>query len=119
MAKEPAADADKAEAARGVLYWLALALVLIGLLNATPGIPGLDDWAKSASGNPWFVIRKFPFEYYYPLFFALMMLTVALKHSMWRDWSGRGQAPAGLRPVHGPCTGGDGSRHLLQLHERD
>jgi len=31
-----------------------------------------------------FVIRKYPYEYFYPLAFALMMIIVALKHSLWR-----------------------------------
>jgi len=70
-----------------IVYWLALALVIIGLVNALPGIPGLDEWAADLAGNQWFVIRKFPFEYYYPFFFSLMMITVALQHSMWRDWA--------------------------------
>ena len=96
MANGPAADADRGEAARGLLYWLALALVLVGLLNAMPGIPGLDDLAAAATGNPRFTIRKFPFEYYYPLFFALMMLTVALRHSMRRDWRDRGRLRRGF-----------------------
>lgn len=72
-----------------VAYWLALGLVLAGLVNSMPGIPGLDDWIKHVTGNPWFTIRRLPFEYYHPIFFAAMMLTVALRHSMWRDWRGR------------------------------
>ena len=70
-----------------IVYFLAITLVLIGLLNAMPGIPGIDDLARDIAGDPRFVIRKFRFEYYYPFFFALMMLTVALHHSMWRSWA--------------------------------
>jgi hypothetical protein len=73
-----------------LLYWLAVALVVIGLINAMPGIPGLDDWVKDVTGNADFIIRKFPFEYYYPFAFALMMVIVALKHSVWREWQDRG-----------------------------
>lgn len=76
-----------------VVYFLSISLVLIGLVNAMPGIPGLDDWVRDVTGDPRFIIRKFPFEYYYPFFFALMMLTVALHHSMWRSWAGK----SGLR----------------------
>jgi TRAP-type uncharacterized transport system fused permease subunit len=72
--------------AKTVVYWLAAAFVLVGMVNAMPGIPGLDQWAKELTGNPHFVIRKYPFEYYYPLAFAVMMLIVVLKHSMWRSW---------------------------------
>ena len=79
-----------------MLYWLSAVLVVVGLVNAMPGFPGLDSWVKEAVGNPAFVIRKFPFEIYYPVFFALMMFTVALKHSMWRDWAGRGAARRGF-----------------------
>lgn len=72
--------------AQGVVYWLALTLVIVGLLNAMPAIPGVDDFFKQVTGNPWFAIRRFPFEYYYPLFFVGMMLVVSLHHSMWRSW---------------------------------
>ncbi len=74
---------------RRIVYFLSATLVLIGLVNTIPGIPGLDDWAREITGDPRFVIRKFRFEYYYPFFFAVMMLTVALHHSMWRSWAGR------------------------------
>ncbi len=96
MTNGDAAAAGRQDRAARLVYWLALALVLIGLINAMPGIPGLDDWVREASGSPGFTIRKFPFEYYYPLFFALMMLTVALHHSMWRSWKGRNAARRGF-----------------------
>ena len=79
-----------------VVYFLSIALVLIGLLNAMPGIPGLDDWVRDVTGYRDFIIRKFPFEYYYPFFFALMMLTVALHHSMWRSWTGKSRLRRGF-----------------------
>lgn len=72
-----------------VLYWLSVAMVLIGLFNSTPGIPGYDNLVASALGIEGAQLRKFPFEWFYPAFFALMMLIVALKHSMWRDWQDR------------------------------
>jgi len=70
-----------------LLYVLSLAMVLIGLVNSTPGIPGYDDLAASLWGQDGVKFRKFPSEWFYPLFFALMMLVVVLKHSMWRDWA--------------------------------
>jgi TRAP transporter 4TM/12TM fusion protein len=73
------------------LYWLSAFLVVLGMINAMPGIPGLDAWAAEVSGNAQFIIRKFPFEYYYPFAFALMMLIVVLKHSMWRSWANKSQ----------------------------
>ena len=68
-------------------YWLTVAMVIIGLINMTPGIPGYDDLAESLTGAKGATFRKFPFEWFYPSFFALMMLIVALKHSMWRSWA--------------------------------
>jgi len=70
-------------------YWLAVIFVIIGMINAMPGVPGLDQLAKDLAGNQNFIIRKFPFEYYYPFAFALMMLIVALHHSIWRTWKNK------------------------------
>ena len=72
-----------------IVYWLTVAMVIIGLINMTPGIPGYDDLAESVFGFKGATFRKFPFEWFYPGFFALMMLIVALKHSMWRSWVDR------------------------------
>ena len=68
-----------------IVYWLTVAMVIIGLINMTPGIPGYDDLAESLLGIKGATFRKFPFEWFYPGFFALMMLIVALKHSIWRS----------------------------------
>lgn len=68
------------------LYVLTIAMVVIGLINSTPGIPGYDNWAAGIIGIEGATFRKFSFEWFYPTFFSLMMLIVALKHSMWRDW---------------------------------
>ena len=87
---EPHAPAEPASLVIRLVYWMAVFLVILGMINAMPGIPGLDQMAADVSGNPEFIIRKFPFEYYYPFVFALMMLIVALHHSMWRDWKDRG-----------------------------
>ena len=72
-----------------LVYWLALLLVIVGLLNAMPGIPGIDDAFAGFLGFKNFVIRKYPYEYFYPLAFALMMIIVALKHSLWRGMAER------------------------------
>jgi len=69
-----------------LLYVLSVAMVLVGLFNSTPGIPGYDGLVESLSGQDGAKLRKFPFEWFYPVFFALMMLIVVLKHSMWHDW---------------------------------
>jgi TRAP transporter 4TM/12TM fusion protein len=75
-----------------LVYVLALFLIIIGMINSIPGIPGLDAAAQSVTGIDWLVVRKFPYEYFYPLIFAWMMLIVALKHSMWRAWADRSAA---------------------------
>ena len=72
-----------------LLFVLSLALVIIGLVNSTPGIPGYDDLAASLWGQNGTQFRKFPTEWFYPFFFALMMYVVVLRHSMWRDWKDR------------------------------
>ena len=70
-----------------VVYWLAVALVMIGLLNVTPAIPGWDDLWRSVTGVPYFKVRRFPTELLYPILFVWMMVIVTLTHSIWRSWS--------------------------------
>jgi len=79
-------EKPKKSMAQFLVFWLSIAFVIVGLINTMPGIPGLDAWAVRITGNDKFVIRKFPFEYYYTAAFAVMMLIVALHHSMWRAW---------------------------------
>ena len=71
------------------LYWLAVGLVMIGLMNSIPGIPGFDQAVRDISGHDWFKLRKFTREWFFPMVLALMMLIVALKHSMYRSWRDR------------------------------
>lgn len=70
-----------------LVYWLGLLLVLVGLLNVTPAIPGWDALWRSMTGVEFFKIRRFPTEWLYPIIFLWMMLIVAIKHSMWRSWA--------------------------------
>ena len=76
------------EEQRGVLFWLSFFIVIIGLMNATPGIPGLDSGIRDLTGLDWLKLRRFPTEWFYPFAFALMMLCVVLKHSAFKAWSG-------------------------------
>lgn len=69
------------------VYILALLLVLLGLVNVTPAIPGWDDLWKTLTGNEFFKVRRFATEWLFPITFFSMMLIVALKHSMWRSWT--------------------------------
>ena len=74
------------------LVSVSLTIVILGLANTMPGIPGLDHGIRELVGLDWLSIRKFPIEWFYPIAFSLMMLCVALKHSIWRGW--RGKSPA-------------------------
>ena len=41
---------------RGVLFWLSLFIVIAGLMNAIPGIPGLDTSLRDLTGLEWLKI---------------------------------------------------------------
>ena len=71
---------------RGALFWLSLTIVILGLMNAIPGVPGLDNGIRNLTGLDWIKVRRFPTEWFYPLAFFMMMLCVVLKHSAWKDW---------------------------------
>lgn len=80
-------DNKAAGPAKVVLYGLGLILVALGMLNAMPGIPGLDAGLRDLTGLRWLAIRQFPSEWFFPIAFMLMMTIVVLRHSMWRDWA--------------------------------
>ena len=80
-------DSQASDLGTKLLYILTIIMVVVGLLNATPGFPGYDNFISDLVGVDEFTLRKFPYEWFYPLFFALMMTVVALKHSMWRSWA--------------------------------
>lgn len=86
MSDAPDQASQQSDFGLKLLYVLTVSMVVIGMFNATPGIPGYDEVFASIVGVEGAQLRKFPFEWFYPAFFALMMLIVALKHSMWRDW---------------------------------
>ncbi|WP_323034770.1 TRAP transporter fused permease subunit [Pararhodobacter sp.] len=65
-------------------YVLGLILVVIGMLNTLPAIPGLQGLVDSITGVEGLTFRRFPYEYLFPLSFVIMMATVALNHSLWR-----------------------------------
>ena len=88
MSEESATDTKPQDWGEKLVYWLALGLVLVGLVNAMPGIPGVDDLFSGFLGYKNFTIRKFPYEFFYPIAFLVMMTIVALKHSVWRDMAG-------------------------------
>ncbi|WP_293451330.1 TRAP transporter fused permease subunit [Planktotalea sp.] len=77
------------------VYILALVFVFIGIINSTPVIPGWDAMWQTITGIENLKTRAFPTEYFYPLSFFIMMMVVALKHSMWRAWQGTSRAGFG------------------------
>ena len=80
---------NKPNIAQSITYILALILVIVGLLNVTPAIPGWDSMWKDITGNDFFRVRRFPTEWLFPLTFFWMMIIVVFKHSIWRSWHDR------------------------------
>ena len=74
------------------LYVVALIFVAIGLVNSMPSVPGWEDMWRSVTGIEKLKVRAFATEWFYPIVFFIMMLIVALKHSMWRAWRGTTRA---------------------------
>jgi TRAP transporter 4TM/12TM fusion protein len=68
-----------------IALFLAFALVLVGMVNTLPEIPGLQSWARDITGIRFFRISGFPPEYFYPPIFVLMMVIVALDASLYRE----------------------------------
>nr|WP_299351450.1 TRAP transporter fused permease subunit [uncultured Shimia sp.] len=64
----------------------------MGVINSTPVIPGWSEMWQGLTGNENFKVRSFSTEWFYPIVFFVMMLVVALKHSMWRAWQGTSRA---------------------------
>jgi TRAP transporter 4TM/12TM fusion protein len=71
------------------VYILALVFVVMGVVNSTPLIPGWDNMWRNITGFEGLKTRSFATEWFYPITFFIMMLIVALKHSMWRDSQGK------------------------------
>ena len=80
MSEESATDTKPQDWGEKLVYWLALGLVLVGLVNAMPGIPGVDDLFSGFLGYKNFTIRKFPYEFFYPIAFLVMMTILSLIH---------------------------------------
>ena len=80
---------------QNVLYVMALFFVGIGLVNSMPSIPGWEDMWRSITGIEKLKVRAFSTEWFYPIVFFIMMLIVALKHSMWRVWANTRKAGFG------------------------
>ena len=74
------------------VYFFALIFVTVGAINSTPLIPGWDEFWRSITGINNLKVRSFSTEWFYPIVFTMMMLIVAIKHSMWREWRGSQKA---------------------------
>ena len=72
---------------RRAIYTLALIFVFVGIVNSMPTIPGWDGMWRDIFGNDKLSVRRFPTEWFYPFVFALMMIIVAMKHSIGRSWA--------------------------------
>ncbi|HAD27096.1 MAG TPA: C4-dicarboxylate ABC transporter [Rhodobacteraceae bacterium] len=72
-----------------LVYILALIFVVMGIVNSTPVIPGWDQMWQNITGIEKLKTRAFATEWFYPLIFFIMMLLVALNHSIWRAWRER------------------------------
>ena len=72
-----------------MVYILALVFVVMGIVNSTPVIPGWDQMWHNIIGIEKLKTRAFATEWFYPLIFFIMMLLVALNHSIWRAWRER------------------------------
>lgn len=70
------------------VYVVALIFVAMGIINSMPVIPGWDQMWQNLTGFEDLKTRKFSTEWFYPIVFFVMMLIVALKNSMWREWRG-------------------------------
>ena len=60
-------------------------LVVLGMVNNIPSIPGLEDTIANIFNAESVLIRKFPYEWLHPIAFIIMMLVTVLKHSFFRD----------------------------------
>ena len=69
---------------------LAFVLVVLGMANNLPSIPGLLELIQAIPGLEGIPrLSKYSSEYFFPLMFVLMMATALLLTSFGRDWTGR------------------------------
>ena len=68
-----------------IAYVLAFLLVIVGMVNTMPEIPGLQNWAREITGQQFFRVSGFQPEFFYPPVFFVMMLIVALNSSVYRS----------------------------------
>ena len=96
MSEMPEAASEKTGIAKKIAYGMALAMVIVGIVNSMPSIPGLDELIRDILNSEKLSVRRFPPEWFYPLVFAWMMIIVSLQHSMWRSWQGASSLKRGF-----------------------
>ncbi len=85
-----ATEASQSELSRRWMLGLGFVLVIVGMTNTVPAIPGLEETIRDLVGNRNLIIRKFPYEYLFPMAFVIMMTIVVLKYSFYREYKYRG-----------------------------
>jgi TRAP transporter 4TM/12TM fusion protein len=74
-------------------FWLAFILVLLGMANNLPNIPGLLEAIRMIPGlSDLPRLSKYSSEYFFPLMFALMTVIALLNTSFAKDWKGQSVA---------------------------
>ena len=75
---------------------LAFVLVVFGMANNLPSIPGLLELVRAIPGLEGIPrLSKYSSEHFFPLMFALMMVIALLVVSFGREWAGRSRARRG------------------------
>ena len=76
---------------------LAFVLVMLGMANNLPNVPGLLELVRLIPGLDGIPrLSKYSSEYFFPLMFALMMSVALLLTSFGRDWAARSPVRLGL-----------------------
>lgn len=70
-------------------FVMAVVLVLAGMINSTPSIPGWDQLWRAVFAAPDLNVRRFQYEVFYPLVFSWMMVIVVLTCSIRKAWRNR------------------------------
>ena len=95
MAEEPTSGKPAAHTSfmRNLAMVFAFILVVVGMVNNLPTIPGLLETVKSILGLGNIPrISKFSSEFFFPIVFALMMVVVLMTTSFGKAW--RKETPA-------------------------
>ncbi len=86
----PNHDPDQRDWAQRLALSLGLILVIIGMVNNLPTVPGLLEIIQAIPGlGDLQRISKFDAEWLFPIVFLLMMVIVVLNDSFARDWKDR------------------------------